>query len=307
MKLNKIILALLLSVSFLGFSQEETEENSSDSNIQTYTPSKLLNKGQWDIKFFNGLYTQLRNADENGDISSRVLNAEGELVRRGRTNFFTSTLEVFLGTKDDNRVNIGAIIEYRSNTLGGDRYPADVFKFNNSDDSRNGFSSLGLAIKFQPLKNVSNFSVQSVLHAALNDDAEGPVFLDQSAWTFQNRFFYDYTFPSNKFQLFGELNTEYNFGSGESFANETLILAPSVFISYFPTSKTTVLAFVQHSERVKVTDTINNLTQDFTAAGVGCKYQLTNALNLEFIYSRFLRGTNSGIGESVNIGIRALL
>ena len=48
-----IILAIALVVSFTGFSQDD-EENTK-SNIQTYTPSKLLKKGQWDIKFFNNL------------------------------------------------------------------------------------------------------------------------------------------------------------------------------------------------------------------------------------------------------------
>lgn len=51
-----LFLMLALSVS----AQEEQPEEK--SNIITYTPSKLLNKGQLDIKWFNNLYTQTKDS-----------------------------------------------------------------------------------------------------------------------------------------------------------------------------------------------------------------------------------------------------
>jgi hypothetical protein len=41
------------------------EEQNETSNIQNYTPSKLLENGKWDVKWFNNLYTQTK-ADVNG-------------------------------------------------------------------------------------------------------------------------------------------------------------------------------------------------------------------------------------------------
>ena len=70
------------------------------------------------------------------------------------------------------------------------------------------------------------------------------VFLDQTAFAFQNHFFYDYIYPNGKGQLFMELNTEYNFGEEASFANNTFVRATGIFMSYFPSDKTTVLGFV---------------------------------------------------------------
>ena len=140
-------------------------------------------------------------------------------------------------------------------------------------------------------------------------------FLDEAAWNFQNRFFYDYTFPNGDWQLFSEINTQYFFGDKEvaafddlgrktnlegSFATDTFILNPGLFLSYFPSDKSTVLGFVQHSNR------FGDFTQDFTALGFGGKYQLTNELNLEVLYSKFVRGNNTGLGQSFNIGLRAL-
>ena len=40
-----------------SFAQDEMvdEKQKEKSNIQEYTPSKLLSKGKWDIKFFNSI------------------------------------------------------------------------------------------------------------------------------------------------------------------------------------------------------------------------------------------------------------
>ncbi|WP_299118725.1 hypothetical protein [uncultured Tenacibaculum sp.] len=284
----KSILLVFLFIGFSSYAQEEEKENDK-SNIQTYTPSKLLNKGQWDIKWFNNLYTETKFADANGNS-----------VNKARDNFFTSTIEAFTGISDNNRINIGAIVEFRSNTIGG-RQALSVFSLDDTNTDRKGITSIAPSVKFQPLKNVANFSIQSAIHIPLvSNETENGIFLDQTAWSFQNRFFYDYTFASGNWQLFTELNTEYNFGDDQSFANNTFLLVPGVFLSYFPSGKSTVLGFVQHAER------FGDFTQDYTALGFGGKYQLSKVLNLEVLYSNFVRGNNNGLGQSFNLGLRAL-
>ncbi|QCE40744.1 transporter [Psychroserpens sp. NJDZ02] len=282
------IVLLALSTTFISFAQEDQTETA--SNIQTYTPSKLLSKGQWDIKFFNNLYTQNESTFSSGT--------------EPRETYFTSTVDVFTGLSDNNRFNVGLLLEFRSNVIG-DRDALDVFKFDGETNSaRSGFTSFAPAIKFNPFKSVSNFTIQTAFHIPLVDnESENGVFLDQKGFTFQNRFFYDYNF-SSKWQLFTELNTEYHFGKKEeSFANNSLSLTPGVFLSYFPSSKFTVLGLVQHSQRI---DTGNDFEQDFTAVGGGAKYQLTDVLNIETLYTTFVRGNNTGLGQSFNIGLRAL-
>lgn len=283
----KILITAFLVGSFQSYAQEE---NTADkSNIQTYTPSKLLDKGQWDVKFFNNLYTETKGT-YNGVKSDKA-----------RETYFTSTLDIFTGISDNNRLNIGLLLEYRSNTKNGENATA-VFGFNDDVNSRNGLSSFAPALKWQPIENVGNFSVQSAFHIPViseESDANG-VYLDQTAYTFQNRFFYDYTFDSGDWQLFTELNTEYNFGEEASFANKTFVLAPGLFMSYFPSDKSTILGFVQHYQR------FGDFTQDFTSLGFGGKYQLNNTLNLEVLYSKFVRGNDTGLGQSFNIGLRTL-
>lgn len=289
--MKKIVIALSVLISSIGFSQEESDSNK--SNVQTYTPSKLLNKGQWDIKWFNNLYTQTKSADINGDIAKNL----------DRETYFTSSIDVFTGISENSKLNIGLLAEVRTNVTG-DRNAFDVFSFDNDETTaRSGLTSIAPVIKFNPLKSVSNFTIQSALHIPLISDESNNqgVFLDQTAYTFQNRFFYDYTFSTGDWQLFTELNTEYNFGEEASFANKTFVFAPGVFMSYFPSEKSTILGFVQHFQR------LGDFEQDFSALGFGGKYQLTEVLNLEVLYSSFVRGQNSGIGQSFNLGLRALL
>lgn len=292
-----VILTLALAITFIGFSQEEETKK---SVIQEYTPSKLLNKGQWDIKWFNNLYTQTESTFSEST--------------EPRQTFFTSSVDVFTGVSENSNFNIGLLLEFRSNVIN-DRNALDVFSFDGeSGTARSGFTSFAPAVKFKPFKNVSNFTIQSALHIPLIDqETDGGVFLDQKGFIFQNRFFYDYNFNS-KWQLFTELNAEYNFGKEAeqdsnfdtiegSFANDSVTLTPGVFISYFPSSKFTILALVQHQQRI---DAGNDFEQDFTALGGGVKYQLTDVLNIESLYTNFVRGNNTGLGQTFNIGLRAL-
>jgi len=291
--MKKTITALALTaLTFSGFAQQD--ESSTKSNIQTYTPSKLLKKGQWDIKFFNNLYTETED----------LFGTDGAKRDIPRNSFFTSTVDIFTGVSQNSNFNVGLLLEFRSNAIGG-RDALDVFKFDGETNSaRSGFTSFAPAVKFNPIKSISNFTIQTAFHIPLVDnESENGVFLDQKGFIFQNRFFYDYNI-SDQWQLFTELNAEYNFGKKEdSFANNSIGLTPGVFLSYFPSQKSTILALVQHSERI---DAGNDFSQSFTAVGGGAKYQITKVLNIEALYTNFVGGRATGLGETFNIGLRAL-
>lgn len=295
--MKKIVIVIIaLSISFSGFSQED--EETTKSVIQQYTPSILLKKGQWDIKWFNNLYTETE-AEFKG-VKSDI----------PRNTFFTSTVDIFTGISESNRVNVGLLLEFRSNVIGG-RDALDVFSFDGErGTARSGFTSFAPAIKFNPFKNVGNFTIQTAFHIPLIDnESEDGVFLDQDGFIFQNRFFYDYSFAGGDWQLFTELNTEYNFGEQDSFAYNSLRLTPRAFLSYFPSSKFTVLGFAQHLQLISFGGNdqgLNDFSQDATILGFDAKYQLTDELNVEFLFSDFVRGNDTGLGQTFNIGLRAL-
>ena len=287
MKNKFLLLGVLCLLVTLSYAQED-EDNG--SVIQTLTPSKLIGKGQFDLKWFNNLYTQTESTFSEGT--------------EPRQTFFTSTLEAYTGVSENRRVNVGVILEFRSSAVAG-RDALDVFSFDGErGTARSGFTSIAPSVKFVPFPSVNNFSIQSSFFIPLVEETRDGVFLDQDSYIWQNRFFFDHTFPGNKFQLFSEINSELSLGDEDkSFANNSLRLTPGVFFSYFPSSKFTVLVLAQHSQLI---DLGNNFSQDFTAVGGGAKYQLTRALNVEALYTNFVRGNDTGLGETFNIGLRAV-
>ena len=287
----KKLFALLCFISCLVYGQEE--QDPPQSNIQTYTPSKLLSKGQWEIKWFNNLYTEVKGRNDQGNKTAFP-----------RQNFFTSSIDIFTGISDSNRVNIGLLLEYRSNTIQG-RNILTTIDFKGDPFKSSGLSSIAPAIKFNPIKDWGRFAVQTSFSIPLfENEVEQNIFLDQKGYTFQNRFFYDYLAPNGRVQIYSELNTEFNFReNAESFANDSFRLTPGVFFSYFPSTNTTLLALVQHAQLFNLGGSIN---QQFTAAGAGAKFQLNPIFNIEVIYTNFIAGKNSGLGQTFNLGLRAL-
>ena len=152
-----IVFLLIVSISFSGFSQEDIDGEK--RNIRKYTPSKLLSKGQWDIKWFNNFYTQTESTFSESSIP--------------RENFFTSTFEVFTGVSENSRINIGVVFNIRSSTLSSIDEEQGWFspiKFKNEDGvSRTGFTNFAPSISFQPFKNVGNLSIRSSFFIPLVD------------------------------------------------------------------------------------------------------------------------------------------
>ncbi len=298
------LLFLFITAPVLAQDDQDTDQDDGRSNIQKFTPSKLIGKGQVDLKFFNNLFTQTESTFVDGDIP--------------RENFFTTTFEAFFGVGaiGERDINIGLIAQFRSNTVG-DQGIFDVFNFSGDENSRSGLTHIAPSIRIVPFPKLSkSLSYQTALFIPLLDnEVENGVFLAQDSFIWQNRYFFDYVFPGDKWQFFAELNTEYSFGSEAefdangnqidgSFANNSLRLIPAVVFSYFPSSNFTITGLLQHSQLL---DFGNDFTQNFTAVGGGVKFQLSKELNLEFLYTNFVRGDNTGLGESYNIGLRAIL
>jgi hypothetical protein len=302
----------LLFVSFTFAQEQDQDEESTDdlTNIQEFTPSKLLKKGQWDIKFFNSIYTQTEQTD-----------AGSTSVTIPRQTFFTNTTEIYTGISENRRVNIGLIFQVRSNTLAG-QGALEVLRFeDNENDRRSGLATIAPSIRFQPFKNVANFSITSSLFIPVFKDQPGG-FLDQRSFAWDTRFFYDRTFGGDKWQLFTEVDFRFNFGdtrenvapdenSGERFAGNSLFLPFTAFLSYFPSSKSTIFINGQQTFLIGIDNPQSaggdNFSQNGTLFGLGGKYQLTDVLNVEASFSKFVRGHNfQGLGQTFSIGLRAI-
>ena len=312
---------LALSIILFLTVQNFTAQSDGVSNIQEFTPSKLLRKGQWDIKGFVSLYTETKERDNEGNRKRRDK----------RQTFLTNTNEFFVGVSDNSRLNIGLITRAVSFQRGGSNLYDASGAFRLKNDQRNtraALTALAPSVRFQPFKSISNFSLTSSFFIPVFKDRpsangfldasgnpENTPFLDRRSFVWETKFFFDKNFGGNKWQIFTQLDLAYFFGekqedadedenSGERFFNNSVGLPISAFLSYFPSSKSTL--FVS-GQQFYLIDAGNGVFQDFTQIGIGAKYQLTQSLNIEGGYNRFLRGTNVGIGESINFGLRFLL
>ena len=279
-------------------------------DLQTFTAGSLLGKGKYDFTLFNTVYTQ------NKDVW------QGQTGSGYRSTFVTHLIQVTYGITKSKRINLGVDLNIRNSGLSADSTYgglATAFKYTNNDTTRFGLTSVGLRLKVQPFKTVSNFSIQSTLNIPTIRDPEGftdPLGLDSRYWadwdriTWWNQLFLDKTFGN--FQLFTELDFLFRFKRYDSQIG-MLDMPASVFLSYFPTNKVTVYAMTQHVARF--TNNINGhdpivtdwvIPMNYTASGLGFKYQIKSNFNIELLYTNFWRGNNSGLGETFNIGIKYL-
>ncbi|WP_062054457.1 hypothetical protein [Aquimarina longa] len=304
MKYNRNIIAILL-LALTVTSVFAQEENDVKSNIQEFTPSKLLKKGQWDVKFFNSIYTQTEQTD-SGSKSQKI----------ARQTFFTNTTEIYTGVSTTSRINVGLIFQVRANTYGG-AGALEVLNFkDNTTDARSGLTTIAPSIRVQPFKSISNFSFTSSLYLPVFKDVPNAPYLDKRSFFWETKFFYDKTFGGDKWQVFTEADLGFNFGEKskeanaaesniiERFANNSLFVPVSAFLSYFPSSKSTLFVNAQQAFLI---DLGNDFAQNYTQLGLGGKYQLTDIFNLEASFGKIVRGNNfQGLGQTFSLGIRAL-
>lgn len=261
------------------------------SNVQAYTPSVLLRNKQYEIQFFNNLYTQ-----------KAWRNAKGEIEQLGKRESWNTLMMTFnYGVSKNSRFNIGLDVNLRSTRVDASNSNAiDIFRFEQNDLNRTTIATLGPKIKWSPLKSVPKFSIQSSFWLPVAKNLESTPWLEYDRYSSWTQFFYDKTW-NNKYQLFTEIDLWFRIPKLNSNIglSETRLQTPvSAFFSYFPTNKSTVYAQVQYSP------TVTNWPEYFLQTGLGGKYQVLTKLQLEASYTNFVLGNTAGAGATFNVGLR---
>lgn len=265
---------------------------------QLITAGSLYKKNQFDITSFNTIYTENHSNWKGMDFSGF------------RNTFVTHLLQFTYGVSKSGRFNLGLDINFRysgtstDSTLSGIK---SAYEFTNSSTSRVGITSVGLRLKFQPIKTIKNFTFQSTLLVPTIKSAEGNSNLYWADWsriTMWNQFFYTKDF-NPKLQLFLEADLLFRF---KIYSNQASMLDIPIsgFLSYFPTKKVTFYIMSQHLNRfVKVNEPFDwVIPSNYTLSGLGFKYQLTHNLNIELLYNNFWRAKNAGFGNTLNFGVK---
>ncbi len=278
--MRNILFTFLIMAFFLGSAQ---------SNLQTYTPSILFGKGDWELKSFQNLYTQ-----------TKQFNADGGKVNKGlRENYFTSINQFLFGLND--KINVGADVWIKN--------------VNTSDaqGSRTAVVGFGPKIKIAPFNGLKRLSIQSTILIPLADDLENQTssdaFLHEDGSLWLNQIYYDLPL-SDKTQLFFQQAFWYYLVRDSFRENNYLKTQTSVFFSYFPNTRWTVYAMSEYFPTHYNTSAQSGeaFFSYFVQSGIGTKYQLVpNFIELEFLYTNFWLGSEGeGAGETINLGIRVI-
>lgn len=270
----------------------------SQSNLQTYTPSVLLQKGQIEYNLFNSLYSQTKIRDVIGH----------DVPLGERQSFLRNTFALLYGISENKKINIG----FETNLVTA-RYTTpdkSIFSFfgkSQGDYKKTMLSSIGPKIKITPFENIGFLSIQSTLLFPVSNVEEGR-FTDHDRTSWITQVFFDKSL-SDKMRLFLEIGLLYRFKKLE--AHNNFFRTPfSAIISYFPTSKSTIFGSFQHAPAFgKVfSETSSKFGQIrwFSTLGLGAKYQVTNSLGLELSYSNFFKSRNDGAGSTINLGVRII-
>jgi hypothetical protein len=287
---------------------EKTPDNSID--LQTYTAGTLLHKGQFDFTLFNSIYTETK------------MNWLGQDFEGNRTTLFTSSLQVLYGISKSRRVNLGVEVNYKSTGRSSDANISsitDAFTLENNEIHRSGIANVGLRVKVIPFKDVTDFSIQSTFYVPTIANPEGYTNPDGSGngnltWSDWNRYVswtqFFYTKSYAKSQLFAEVDFLYRRRiTSEQIDHVDLPL--TLIYSYFPTERITLYGIGQHSTRF-LYDIMPEVSNDwlqpmnYSTLGLGFKYQLKENITLELLYTNFIRGVNTGLGSTFNVGIKIL-
>jgi hypothetical protein len=263
--------------------------------VQKYTPGALLQVGQVEIKVFNNLYTQTRFFDDKSQLTPAG----------GRQTYFSIIFEGLYGLS--NQLNIGIDAFFRSVHVGPSTIsPLEVFKFQVNERARTALTRIGPKIKFAPLTKVPELSMQSTVFFPLAPDLQGvnrpQPYLDYDGYVWWNRVFYDKSI-SSQWQLFAEGDL-FGYVDRHFEKNNSAVRTPlKLFLTYFPLPTVSVYGMSEWNPAYGLETMI---TSHYLQSGIGGKYQLTSALELELLYTNFWWGRQAGAGQTFNIGLRYL-
>ncbi|MGB3469032.1 MAG: hypothetical protein WBA74_27350 [Cyclobacteriaceae bacterium] len=282
-----LLLPVFLLIASATYAQEE--------NLQTYTPSILFDKGDYEFKSFQNYYWQ--NSNFTGTFSS---SDKGE-----NQVFFTSINQFLYGL--NSKVNIGFDVWVKHTDL----------PFQGDRANQTGVSLFGPKIKVAPFKGLERLSIQTAYLFSTIDDQENrlpdsdlPGFFfsnDRDIWLTQ--FFYDLP-VSDQFQLFFQQAFWYSNVDDSFLRNNYLETQSSVFFSYFATDRWTIYGMTEYFPRHYSFETQSSEFANswFVQSGLGLKYQLIPGLiELEALYTDFWAGSvGQGNGKTLNFGIRLI-
>jgi hypothetical protein len=291
-----LLLALILSGG--SVLAQEPDSTSERINLQAYTPSVLMNKGQWELKLFNNLYTQKRGFDAEG----------GRVDYGSQDTYNTLLIQTLFGFKP--RISVGVDAWVKSVRIGDPgTSPLDVFDGGDPARGRTAMSGIGPKVKLTPFNKVPKLAVQSTLLVPVAPDQEGRSngrpFLSSDSYLWITQVFYDLRI-TDRVQVFAQVAPWVSYRTRpfpDGSSRFSLSTPATVFLSWFPTPRLSLS--VQQEYWPTWGD--SGVSAWFRQEGLAAKFQVVpGVLELEASYTVFSNGRNAGAGSTFNVGLRFL-
>ena len=261
---------------------------SQSSNAYRYVVSSAIPKGTAELKLFNNLYSQKTGQPELTD----------------RSSFYTATFTGLYGLT--NRINVGVHGRYR--VTRNNPLPSSPFSAFGSGEgtSRSGLTGFGPMVRIAPVKQWSNFSIQSSFIFAIGDDLQGSSgtqpFIEWDGHIWWTQFFNDFSI-GDKFSLFTELDLFIeDIGNADEGRSNRISTPATLIFSYIPTAKITLYTLASYSPSWRP-----DADDYFRQLGLGGKYQFTPKFEIEVLYTDFgnkFLNSVEGQAETINLGVR---
>ena len=265
------------------------------SNLQNFTPSVLLRKGQVELNSFYNIYTQ-----------RQIRNREGNTVSLAqRQSFFNAMYQVTFGVSESSRFNLGFDVGVSSFSNGSSPF-SPIFQ--SGDINEVVLANIGPSVRFVPFKRIMNLSVRSAFWfpGGSNLENRDGAFVAHDRYTWFTQVFYDHKI-NEQWRLFLETDLIYRFARRDDQVDFYRTPVTGI-LSYFPSQKVSLFALYQYSPRFERVsngfDEQFGLSQWFQQAGAGIKIQLTDKLGIEASTTTFFASRNDGGGTTLNLGFR---
>jgi len=291
-----------LSYQAYDWSLNDASVKSSGQLGNRYYASNLYSRGSYEVSSFNNYYSQT--------------------VGDRQSDWFTSTSTFLIGV--NKRLNVGLDIRYRATqqgqsdrlgTLGG------LFVFGESTEqdtagetvkaARAGVSAIGLRVKYQPVKTISNFTIQHIVYIPTISNGN-KAFLDWESPYIISDAYYDKTI-GKKSALFASLGLHIENINSAFFRSSNgyyQVSTPVTGIySYFPSDKSTLYFLANAAPRWGYNITGDGSESDaiwdpYGQVGVGFKYFLFDNFQVEVLYTQFFGNQDDFLANTINFGTR---
>lgn len=266
---------------------------SSSDNLQIFTPSTLLLRGQLDIKVFNNLYTQTAFFNNNGSRTEA----------NRRDTYFTGIIQITMG--HSRTFNYGIDLYPKAVRVAGTgTSPFSVLQFETNSNARATLAAIAPKVKFAPFKKLPALALQASLYIPTASDLEGSnsgrPFLDYDDFQTWLQAFYDVPI-NNDFLAYLESGVFLRFDSNKDVRAHEMVVPLKAILNYFPTDRWTLYGLGEFTPSLN-----KQFGAYYTQFGVGAKFLLLPQVEIETLVTAFPLGLNKGAGQTYNIGLRFL-